>query len=223
METHIETVPLQGFPEFSISPDGKVYKNGKPKAILRKKGKSPKVQLTVNKRLYTFGLAKLIAQHFIPNPRKYTHVIFKDRDKTNCQKDNIAWVSGEVFLQYSYPDWHKGMKKKVYTREYAIERCKFLLIRAYYRTLNEQYIEEAWNYVCKRYENFYFWPDVMAECYIYFIDRIKRFSLFGDPAGLLWMYCKKIRSDLRKEISSKLPKSKLLLTDESLRNIRQID
>lgn len=212
-----ELAKVPGFPRYTFTPDGRVFKDGVEKTVSCKKGRSAKVVIRHRRKMYTFGLAKLIAVAFIPNPRKYKRIIFKDRDHHNCNKDNIAWVDEVTFFFYCYPT--RKHRLIVNTPEYAIENAKDHIMLQYYKTRDEYWLEEAWKDINKRYSTFSFWPKIMSACYIHFMDRARRFSIMGNPAGLLWYYAKAEIIKLKKEISPNLPYEKLMQTDESLRDI----
>lgn len=181
-----------------------------------KKGKSIKVRIWQHNKYLFFGLAKLVAEHFIPNPNHYTKVIFKDRDNHNCHADNIAWVDGETFIYYS--GIYIGGKKKVLTREEAIRQCTNIYLRRYYVTLDESWLHECWHELEKKITLFN-WHNYRSECYMYFIDRARCCSLLGDPLGLILLYVKGVRANFYREISADMPVSLVLKTDECLRYI----
>jgi hypothetical protein len=212
----IETVELPGFPGYTVSPNGKVFKNGKPKVVSCKKGRSAKVIIRINRKMYTLGLATLIAELFIPNPWNYSHIIFKDYDHHNCTKDNIAWVDDDVYFFYCTRGKRKA--KIILPREEAARKATDINMHAYYKTLDEEWLSEAWKKIHKEMTEFSFWPDVMSVVYMHFMDRARRFSILGDPAKLMWFYAKAEWLHQRKEISPNMPYKKLVQSDESLRN-----
>ncbi len=66
------------------------------------KGKDGRMKVSIVKENGTISiedLAILIAMRFCPNPKKYTKVYFKDFDVTNCNADNLQWVS---YIKYCY-------------------------------------------------------------------------------------------------------------------------
>ncbi|MBO9681197.1 MAG: hypothetical protein J7502_00765 [Flavisolibacter sp.] len=217
-----EAVEMEDFPGYYIAPDGTLYKRGRT-IRPRPKGKNGSLQVRLRMKHWPrgkyvyFGLAKLLAQYFIPNPKNHRHVIFKDRNNQNCVVENIAWVDGETFAFYS--GISKGAPKMVLPREEAIRKCTDPLLREYYKTLDESWLHDCWNELEKRVQHPY-WHRYKSECYIYFLDRAKRFSLLKDPLGLMLAYCKGVKAKLRNEISPDIPGSLLWKTDESLRNTR---
>lgn len=43
---------------------------------------------------------KIVAKLFVPNPDNFPHIIFIDRNRSNCRADNLKWVSREEYLNY---------------------------------------------------------------------------------------------------------------------------
>ena len=168
--------------------------------------------------MYTFGLATLIAEAFIPHPRHHTHIIFKDRNHHHCTKDNIAWVDAETYFYYCCPG-KRGRPRLIIDRQEAITTCTSEELKRYYLTLDPYWIGEAWKNVEARMSPYSFWHDLRSDCYLYYIDRVKRFSILSDPNKVIWFYVKRALIQLKKEISPDLLYRKLRETDESLRKI----
>jgi len=214
-------VPLEGFPGYYITPTGVVYKGSRIIKPIAKKDRSVSLKIRIRQGGSDrfFGLAKLVAEHFIPKPSKhYRYVIFKDRNNRNCRADNVAWVDGETFTYYC--GIHIGGKRKVIPREEAIRRCTNIYLRNYYQTLDESWLHECWVQVEQRIK-LPDWDACCSDCYLYFIDRARRFSLLKDPVGLMIVYMRGIRTKIRKEISFDMPTSVLLKTDETLRIMKK--
>lgn len=225
VEHHPGSQPLAGYDGYFISPEGAVYKGNRIAPLIRSKGRSLKVKLrlgsTVPAVYHTLGVATLVARHFIPNPKQHPYIIFKDRNHHNCCKDNIAWVDGETFMWYcGITQKAEGRKKIVVDREVAVQTAKNPLLQFYYRTGNEYWLIECWKEVEKKLQCCHDWQQIQSECWIYFADRARRFSIAGDPTGLLLCYIRGIRARLKKEISPRLPYRALMQTDESLRITR---
>ncbi|MEO9022804.1 MAG: hypothetical protein ABI237_18140 [Ginsengibacter sp.] len=211
-----ERVPLQGYPGYYITKAGVVYKKDRIIKPVVKKDTSLKVRIRQGGSDKFFGLAKLVAAHFISNPRNHRYVIFKDRDNHNCHVSNIAWVDAETFTFYC--GIHVGAKKRVLPREEAIRRCTNIYLRTYYETLDESWLHDCWAEVEERIK-LPDWDACKSDCYIYFIDRARRFSLIKDPVGLMLLYMKGVRAKIREELSPYMPVAKVRKTDESLRNL----
>lgn len=215
-----ERVPLQGYPGYFITRAGVVYKKDRIIKPLFRKDKSLIVRIRWGGKEKFFGLAKLVATHFIPNPQNHQYIIFKDRDNHNCHAHNIAWVDAETFTFYC--GIHEGAKKKVLPREEALRQCTNDYLRAYYETLDETWLEECWAKVEERI-TLPDWDACRSECYLYFIDRARRFTLIKDPVGLMIVYMRGVRAKIRKEISCNMPASVVRKTDESLRFLGSVD
>lgn len=216
-----KTFEIPGFPGYTFNAQGEIFKDGKYKVVSCKAGRSAKVIIRVNKKMYTLGLATLVAEQFVPNPRKYKYIIFRDRDHHNCDSKNLAWVDADTYFEYCCPRTKRGKSKIVVDRQEAIRKAKDINLKQYYVTLDEYWIQEAWKGIDKEMSEFSFWESVMSEVYCQFVDRVKRFSILGNPVGLMWYYAKGEFIKLKKEISPNLPYKKLVSTDETLRNIRR--
>ncbi|HWC54994.1 MAG TPA: hypothetical protein VG676_15515 [Chitinophagaceae bacterium] len=211
-----ERVEMPDFPGYYVTPAGVVYYGDRIIKPFCKKGKAPLIRVRAWGKRRTLGLATLVAEHFVPNPRKYKRIIFKDRNNQNCSADNIAWVDMETYTYYC--TGHKG--KKLYVdRGEAIKKCTDDNLRMYYKTLDEYWLHECWNNIEKKIciPN---WEEFRADSYLYFIDRAQRFSILKSPVGLVVMHLKTLKEKLRKEISPDMPLSVLRRTDDSLRNIK---
>jgi hypothetical protein len=112
-------LPIPGFPDYQVSNDGTLYKKGIPKKASCKKGRSAKVVIRKNRKMYTLGLGILVARLFVANPHNYKRIIFKDRNHHNCKDRNIAWVDEEIYFFYCCPTG-RGRPKIVHTKEYAV-------------------------------------------------------------------------------------------------------
>ena len=222
MDANFEIADLVGFPGYTIRSDGKVFKRGVEKTVSCKKRRSAKVIIRSKKKMYTLGLATLIAEAFIPNPNKFHHIIFKDKNHHNCHKNNIAWVDKQTFFYYCCHGNIKRGKRKIHIdRDVAIQRCTDENLRNYYITLNEEWLNEAWKEIDLDLSRFGYWLKIKSEVYIYFIDRVKRYSILCKPAAILHFYARGQYITLQKTISPHLPLRKLLQTDESMRIIGQ--
>ncbi len=213
-----------GFPGYYLTSDGRFFHFEKQLKLCFKRNKPPRIRMNRNGKTYFFSLPKTLAEYFIPNPKGYSQIIFKDYDFENYDLSNIVWVSGEVYMEYccgsSWRDGKHGRKKIVHEREFAIKNTQDDDIRAFYTTLDEEWLQICWKKLNKEYKKFPWWSEVQSECFMYFIERAKRFSIIQKPGALIWYYAKGQRQKLWQEISSDLPLKKLLMTDESLRNTK---
>lgn len=89
----------------------------------------PKIKATYKSRIgylhtnfYENGKAKmqsvhrLVAKHFVPNPKKKPHVNHKDGNKENNNASNLEWVTRSENMRHSVDiigniPWNKGKKK----------------------------------------------------------------------------------------------------------------
>ena len=211
-----ERIPVNNCAGYYITRNGVVYKGNRIIKPVTKKTKSLKIRVWQGNTYKYFGLAKLVAEHFIPNPRRCTKIIFKDRNNHNCKADNIAWVDGETFIYYA--GIHVGSKKKVLAREEALKQCKDIYLRRYYATLDESWLHECWQELEKKI-TLVNWHNYRSECYLYFIDRARRCTVLGDPLGLILQYVKGVRAKFYKEISPDMPRSVFIKKDECLRYV----
>jgi hypothetical protein len=53
---------------------------------------TPVVHFNFKGKRTTRSLARLVASHFIDNPKELRYVIFIDGDKENCRYDNLEWA-----------------------------------------------------------------------------------------------------------------------------------
>lgn len=218
-----DRVPVEGYPNFFITPTGTIYRGNRIIKPSDKKGHSLKARLWVKKngeRVHSWpGLATLIAQHFIPNPKGHKYIIFKDRNNRNCVRDNIAWVDGETFAWYSGITKQRlgGRKKIVLEREEAIKKCTNIYLKEYYKTGDEEWLKYCWEEMEKKVVHAH-WAAHRSDLYLYFFDRAKRFSILGSPLGLLLSHLKSLLAGAYKEFSPHLPTKLLMQTDISLRS-----
>jgi hypothetical protein len=218
-----DAIPITGYDGYSISPKGIVYKGNQIIKPTAGKGKALRIRLrlpnAITRAYRNLGLATLVAEHFVPNPRKHSNIIFKDRDNRNCCSENIAWVDGETFMYYAGRLQNPGRPKIVLEREDARRRCSDPMLCSYYGSLDEAWLELRWKAADKNLQHVHNWKHFRSECYMYFMDRARRFSLLAKPEGLLVFYMKGLKAKLRKEISSDMPVKYLLRTDESMRDM----
>ena len=82
---------------YSITDDGKVFNdirgNELKGTMARNEYKS--VQLTINKKLVTLMIHRLVAEAFCPNPNNYSIVDHVDKNKTNNNANNLRWVTNK--------------------------------------------------------------------------------------------------------------------------------
>lgn len=96
-------LPVSGnYPGYFVSEEGKVFHWDRELKPIGKKGGASRVKLKTPEGQWTrIAIAKLVAFSFIPNPKAYTHIVFKDRDKSNNHHTNIAWVSASQAITFN--------------------------------------------------------------------------------------------------------------------------
>lgn len=108
---------IKGFNgKYQVSNTGKIrsmsYNNtGKIKELKQKINKNTgiyEVCLSKNNKRYFFTVAKLVAEHFIPNLMQKPEVMHKSRDKSDNSIENLEWSYRSELLHNMY---NKGSRK----------------------------------------------------------------------------------------------------------------
>lgn len=100
----IEYKLIEGYPDYMVSSDGKVYslKNGKKEELktrIEKRGYMD-VPLYTNSQCVRKRVHRLVAEAFITNPDNLPQVNHKDEDKTNNCVENLEWCTAEYNNNY---------------------------------------------------------------------------------------------------------------------------
>jgi len=91
-------IPINGFPDYDLYEDGRVYSKHYHKFLKPSLGKDPKNQYLY----YNIGskpnrkikkIHRLLAEHFIPNPDNKPCVDHKNVDTLDNRIDNLRWVT----------------------------------------------------------------------------------------------------------------------------------
>lgn len=88
-----EWVPIEGSARYSISVDGRVRDDLAEEIVEPMVNSSRHYVVTLKEygTEKTYLLHRLVAQHFISNPKGYLGVKFVDGCKENCHADNLLW------------------------------------------------------------------------------------------------------------------------------------
>lgn len=99
--------PIKNFPGYYITKDGTVYSelSGKLKPMkswLDGKKLYLMVGLSKNGKVYKKLVHRLVAEAYIPNPKKLPEVNHKDKNTQNPKSSNLEWCTRKENLQDSY-------------------------------------------------------------------------------------------------------------------------
>jgi len=141
---------VQGFPEYLIYPDGRVYskerngwKGGFIKHEIMRDGYLRR-RLIKDTKPYRFPVHRLVAQHYIPNPDNLPEVDHIDRNTLNNDISNLRWVDRTIqnrnkgkisrntsgYKNISYMDKKKLWK---YHKVFNIRKPNFIQIQKYFK------------------------------------------------------------------------------------------
>lgn len=85
-------VPIAECPQFEISRAGIVRKQCDHEVINPLKGLPAKICLYIKTNTYIrMLLHRVVATTFIPNPNRYNHIHFRDRNLANYSASNLVW------------------------------------------------------------------------------------------------------------------------------------
>lgn len=109
---------INEFNVYSVSDSGEV-RNDRTGKILKQyidKDGYYRVTLHMDKRRGWRGVARLVAEAFVPNPNNYPVVNHKDENKSNNSADNLEWCTASYNTNYGTRNSRcaEKMGKKVY-------------------------------------------------------------------------------------------------------------
>ena len=132
---------IKDFPEYYITDDGQVIRNGKTlQPVLNAYGYY-KVTLSKNGKRYEKRINRLVAEAFIPNPNNLPCVNHKDENKLNNNIDNLEWCT------YAYNNAYGTRTQRASLSQINRKDCSKVVVQF---TLDGQYIatypsaKEAW-------------------------------------------------------------------------------
>ena len=128
---------IQGFNDYLIYPDGKVFSKKSNKYLKQAKGRSPYkfVILQSDKKKKNYSIHRLVAIHYIPNPDNKPEVDHINRIKDDNRVENLRWVTrsenanntsvnSRNLLGFKYIRYNEKAGY-VYRRKYcAVKSCK---------------------------------------------------------------------------------------------------
>lgn len=88
--------PIQGYDQYTVSDDGRVFnsRSGKERALdFNKAVGYYQVDLYAQNERKKYYVHRLVAQTYVPNPGNLPEVNHKDSDRTNNRHTNLEWVS----------------------------------------------------------------------------------------------------------------------------------
>jgi len=91
---------IQGFPDYLIYEDGRVFSKKTRKFMKCNDNGRGYLQVSFNlDKIYTHKIHRLVALHYIPNPNNYPQVDHIDRNTLNNDVSNLRWVDGSTNCQ----------------------------------------------------------------------------------------------------------------------------
>lgn len=109
---------VKPFHNYFISKDGRVFNmKGKEMRPYISNNGYYRIMLSINKERHHYGIHRLVAQLFIPNPNNYPIINHKDCNRLNNNANNLEWCTHSYNERYAYElgrkssTW-KGVKGK---------------------------------------------------------------------------------------------------------------
>jgi len=95
---------MDGYPNYIITNNGKVYNSKRNKYLVPAKGENGYMYIGMSdrKKRMSFSVHRLVALLFIDNPNNYLEVNHKDFDKANNHVDNLEWITRSDNMKHNF-------------------------------------------------------------------------------------------------------------------------
>ena len=95
-------VPIRGYPNYLIEPDGRVFSKFSNKYLKfnEKKNHYYSVELFNENGSKRLSVHRLVADAYLPNPNNYPMVNHKDENPHNNSVDNLEWCTAKYNMNY---------------------------------------------------------------------------------------------------------------------------
>lgn len=98
--------PIDGFPGYSVSDDGRVFSAFRGGRELKQQatvwGYKRVTLFSADKKPHYMAVHRLVAKAFIPNPNNYAQVNHKDENRVNNHADNLEWCTCSYNINYGH-------------------------------------------------------------------------------------------------------------------------
>jgi hypothetical protein len=115
-----EWMEVREFPNYEISRDNGIRNKSSKKII---KGRNwigyPKVTLMRDGKKHERRIHKLVAEHFVPNPKGLSIVNHDDSNRSNYRASNLTWMSQSENMKHRWATDRAGVKKIRYGHEHG--------------------------------------------------------------------------------------------------------
>ena len=107
-------IEIIDYPNYQITDSGVIYnRSGIALKYSYRKGEGhPRVTLYNSSGHKNFSVHRLVAIHFLPNPKNKLQVHHKDNNKNNPKVENLEWVNNSENTQRAYGDGLISIEKK---------------------------------------------------------------------------------------------------------------